>query len=238
MRVAVRRLVALLALVAVAASAAPPAPDSLRRRVEQLRAERDLASGRGFYLRLDATSRRLALMLQGVALDDYAGAGLEWGVPQVFFVDRRPSSGWDTGSFSKGRLDPGRERDRIEVIAPVPSASPHVSAAPSPGVTPSPPPVPKSAEEAYSVPSSYRIVFAEGVSLEVRSKGAGGRNRSALQRLGDALRLRFSDLATALSPRIRERVRLRLTLEADDAASLYRSLPPEVGLLVVGLPAR
>ena len=238
MRAAVRRLIALLALVAVAASAAPPAPDSLRRRVEQLRAERDLAFGRGFYLRLDASSQRLALMLQGVTLDDYAAASLERGVPRVFFFERRPASGWDARSFSKGRLDPERERDRIELVAPAPSASPRVSASPSPGATPSPPPVPKSAEEAYSVPSSYRIVFAEGVSLEVRSNGAGGRNRSVLRRLGDALRLRCSDLATALSPRATERVRLRVTLEADDAAALYRSLPPEVGLMIVGLPAR
>lgn len=239
---------ALLALAAASAAdafSAPaparadaPAVAALRRRVEQLRSERDLASGTGFYLRLDAGSGRLALMLQGVALDDYTAADLAWGVPQVVFVDRRPAPGWDTRSFSKGRLDPERERDRVEVVAPPPSASPSSPGSPAAEATPSPPPVPKSAEETYSVPSPYRIVFAEGVSLEVRSRGAGSRNRSLLQRLGDALRLRFSDLATALSPRSRERVRLRVTLEAEDAASLYRSLPPEVGLTVVGLPAR
>ena len=32
-------------------------------------------------------------------------------------------------------------------------------------------------------------------------------------------------------------MRLRVTLEAEDAAALYRSLPPDVGLIVVGLPA-
>jgi hypothetical protein len=239
---------ALLALAAASASDVFPAPApargdaagvaALRRRVEQLRSERDLASGSAFYLRLDAGSGHLALVLQGVALDDYAAADLAWGVPRVVFVDRRPAPGWDTRSFSKGRLEPGRERDRIEVVAPPPSASPPSSGAPAAEATPSPPPIPKSAEETYSVPSPYRIVFAEGVSLEVRSRGAGSRNRSLFQRLGDALRLRFSDLATALSPRARERVRLRVTLEAEDAASLYRSLPPEVGLTVVGLPVR
>jgi pyruvate/2-oxoglutarate dehydrogenase complex dihydrolipoamide acyltransferase (E2) component len=224
------------------AAARPSRPEdaeaaALRRRVEHLRTERDAAAGRVFYLRLDARRNRLVLMLQGVVLDDYATGSLEWGVPQVLFVDRRPAPGWDVGSFSKGRLEPARERDRLEVVAPAPA--PSASAAePAPAASPSAPPVPKSAEEAYSVPSPYRIVFAEGVSLEVRSKG-GTRNRSVTQRAADAARLRLADLASALGlGRTKERVRLRVTLEADDAASLYRSLPPDVGLFVVGLPAR
>ena len=100
---------------------------------------------------------------------------------------------------------------------------------------PAPPPIPKSAEETVSVPSPYRIVFAEGVSLEVRSSGAG-RNRSWLRRQADALGLRVSDLGSALGLGTRERVRLRVTLAAEDAAALYRSLPPDVGLIVLGLP--
>jgi hypothetical protein len=165
-------------------------------------------------------------MLEGVALDDYAATALEWGVPEVLFVDREPGADWDAAAFSRGRLEPERERDRVFIVAPAPSASP------------SPPPVPRSAEEVYSVPSSYRIVFAEGVSVEVRAKGEGGRNRSVLRRVADATRLRLSDLGTALGLGASERVRLRLTLDADDAASLYRSLPPDVGLIVVGLPPR
>jgi hypothetical protein len=223
--------------VSAAAPAAPAKPDDpetarLRRQVERLRSERDLAAGKGFYLRLDASRHRLALMLQGVALDDYPASALEWGVPEVLFVSRDPGPGWDTKAFSNGRLQPERERDRIEVVAP-----PLVSvAAGAPTPEPSPPPVPKSAEELYSVPSPYRIEFAEGISLEVRAKGDARRNRSLLQRLGDALGLRLSDLGTAVGVGAKERVRLRVTLEAEDAASLYRSLPPDVGLVVVGLP--
>jgi hypothetical protein len=97
--------------------------------------------------------------------------------------------------------------------------------------------VPKSAEEFYSVPSPYRIVFAEGVSVEVNAQGEGRRNRSAFQRFADTLSLRLSDLGTALGLGAGERVRLRVTLEDEDAAALYRSLPPDVGLIVVGLPA-
>jgi len=223
----------------VAYGAAPAAPEKadgpetarLRGQVERLRAERDLASGKAFYIRLDASRYRLALMLEGVALDEYAASAVEWGVPEVLFVNRHPGHDWDTRAFSKGRLQPERERDRIEIVAPPPAVS--TPGAPTP--EPSPPPVPKSAEESYSVPSPYRIEFAEGVSLEVRAKGEARRNRSLLQRVGDALALRLSDLGTAVGLGAKERVRLRVTLAAEDAASLYRSLPPDVGLVVVGL---
>jgi hypothetical protein len=221
-------------LVAAADPALPerapePAPRQLKREVAQLRLERELSTGKGFYLRLDAGRRRLALMLQGVTLDEYEASALELGVPEVLFVDRRPRSGWDTEAISKGRLDPERQRDRIELVAPAPSAS-----QPTGGATPAPPPIPKSAEETVSVPSPYRIVFAEGVSLEVRSSGAG-RNRPWLRRQADALGLRLSDLGSAMGLGTRDRVRLRVTLAAEDAAALYRSLPPDVGLIVLGL---
>jgi hypothetical protein len=235
MRASAATLAALLALAAEAASperAPEAAPAALRHEVAQLRLERELSTGKGFYLRLDAGRKRLALMLQGVTLDEYEANGFELGVPEVLFVDRRPRRGWDTEAISKGRLDPERQRDRIEVVAPAPAPS---GAQPAGGATPAPPPVPKSAEETVSVPSPYRIVFAEGVSVEVRSSGVG-RNRSWLRRQADALGLRLSDLSSALGLGTRDRVRLRVTLAAEDAAALYRSLPPDVGLIVVGLP--
>lgn len=220
-----------LALPGEAAAPTDPATRALQREVAQLRRERELSAGKGFYLRLDAVEQRLALMLQGIALDDYPASGLEIGVPEVLFLDRRPRADWDTGAISNGRLEPERQRDRVEIVAPIPSAAPTAQASPSP------PEVPKSAEEAYSVPSPYRVVFAEGVSLEVLSRG-GGRNRGLLRRMVDAVGLRFSDLGSALGLGSKDRVRLRVTLAAEDAASLYRSLPPDVGLVVVGLGPR
>ncbi len=237
---------ALAAAAAVAAAApqaeraADPASRALQREVAQMRRERELSAGKGFYLRLDAGRQRLGLMLQGVTLDDYAASGLELGVPEVLFVDRRPRPDWDLEPISKGRLEPERQRDRLEIVAPTPAAveaRAAEGASPQPSATPTPPPA-KSAEEAYSVPSPYRIVFGEGVSLEVRSRGEGQRNRSLPRRLADAASLRLDDLGSALGLGSKDRIRLRLTLEAEDAASLYRSLPPDVGLIVVGLEAR
>jgi len=215
--------------------ASDEATSALRREVAQLRRERELSVGKGFYLRLDAGRQRLTLMLQGVTLDDYATTSLAWGVPEVLFIDRRPAADWDLEAISKGRLDPERQRDRLEVVAPAPTLGELEHAA---GASPAPPPVPKSAEEAYSVPSPYRIVFAEGVSLELRARGDGRRNRSLLRRLVDGAHLRLTDLGSALGVGSKDRVRLRVVLEAEDAAALYRSLPPDVGLIVVGLPPR
>jgi len=226
-----------IALALVACLAAQPRPgvaaprrddaatESLRRQATLLRRELELAAGDEFYLRLDAGTGHLALMLKGVVLDDYPLASLEVAYPRVLFVPRRPVEDWKLRPASAGRLQPARERDRIEVVA----------SEPAPDASPSPPPIPPTAEESYSVPSRYRVEFAEGLSLEVGAPGAG-RNRSWLRKALDRLQLRWQDLRAALSRAAADRVRLRVELSADDAAALYRSLPPEVRLLVVGLP--
>jgi len=115
------------------------------------------------------------------------------------------------------------------VVAPAPSPSGDEAA-----LEPSPPAVPPTAEEAYSVPSRYRILFAGGVTVEVTARG-GGRNRGLLRRGLDAVVLRLADLHDALRSSEEGRVRVRLRLAAEDAAALYRALPPDVGLVVVGL---
>ena len=232
-RTAARRIALLVLGMASASLSAdgPPSPDAeaeaLRRETTLLRREIELSRGDEFYLRLDAAEGRLALMLRGVPLDDYALVSLERATPRVLFVPRHPAEDWMLKAFSKGRLSPERERDRIEIVA----------SAPTPDASPSPPPIPRTAEESYSVPSRYRIEFEEGVSLEIAAPGSG-RNRPWWQRAVDAIRLRWQDRRAALSRGAAERVRLRAELEAEDAAALYRSLPPDVRLLVVGLPPR
>lgn len=228
---------------AAARSEASPSPDpaleSLRRDTALLRRELELASGKSFYLRLDAGRGRLTLLLRGVALDDYAIESVEQGVPRVAFVPRRPPVGWDLHAFSAGRLEPERERDRLEIVAPPATPDGDAGEAGTAAASPSPPPpaIPKTAEESYSVPARYRVLFAEGVSLEIGAVGAA-RNRSLLRRAGDALGLVAADWRAALARDAAERVRLRVRLAGEDAAALYRSLPPDVGLLVVGLPTR
>jgi len=239
------RLAVLVASGSAAAALSQPAPspdpalDPLRRETAFLRRELELASGGSFYLRLDAGRGRLALMLGGVVLHEYPLESVELGVPRVAFMRRRPPAGWDVRAFSTGGLEPERERDRLEVVAPTPVQGTGGGADEGAGASASPtlPSIPKTAEESYSVPARYRVLFAEGGSLEIRGAGAA-RNRTLLQRASDALSLAAADWQAALAQGAAERVRLRVRMTGDDAAALYRSLPPGVGLLVVGLPPR
>jgi hypothetical protein len=221
-----------------AGSSAPDAGDpdallqALERETASRQSEQDLAQGKAFYLRLDARRGQLALMLEGVALEELPLDSLETAVPRLFFWSRPPPRDWELRSYTGGRLDPERGHDRVEVVAPAPSPTGDEAA-----VEPSPPLIPPTAEEAYSVPARYRILFAEGPTLEVTAED-GGRNRGLLRRTGDAVVLGADDLVSAFRAREAGRVRLRLRLSADDAAHLYRALPPEVGLVVVGLAPR
>jgi hypothetical protein len=202
---------------------------TLQREVERLRGEAELARGKGFYLRLDARRGRLALLLEGVTLEEHAVERLETGVLRVGFWPRPPSPDWPLLVYRGGRLSPPRERDRVEVVAPAPSSSGQSTTEDAPA-----PPVPPTAEEAYSVPGRYRILFEPGLALEVVAHD-GGRNRPPLQRGADALGLRAADLRDALSIHPSLRVRVRIALSAAEAASLYRALPPDVALTMAGL---
>ena len=229
------------AVLAGTAYGARPRPDPaeeaararLRRATARLRQELAVSSKGEFYLRLDAWRGTLALVLRGVVLEEHRITRLERGEPRIAFVRSGLPPDWDLASFSGGELDPPRERDRIEILAPEPSAS---AAGPGPEAIPSPPPIPATAEESYSVPSRYRIVFDEGVTIEIRSAG-GARNRSLLQRLADTASLWAHDRLGALRWSRTDRVRLRIELAAADAAALYRSLPPDVRLAIHGTAA-
>ncbi len=229
-------ILTLAAAARVVALDAPEGPPDLRTSLERetavLRAELDLARGEGFYLRLDVRRRQLSLMLEGVSLQDHALEALETASPRVLFWRRPPPPDWERQSWAGGRLDPARERDRTEVMAPTPSPREDEAAA-----EPSPPPIPPTAEEAYSVPARYRVVFAAGPTVEVTADD-GGRNRGLLQRAVDAAALRADDILSAFRASGPVRVRIRLRMSAEDAAALYRSLPPDVGLVVVGLAPR
>jgi len=212
-----------------AAPSATPERRALERELALLRTELALGQGPDFYLRLDARTMRLTLMLKGVPLQVHAVDGFETGRPRVAFWRRPSPPGWDLRAHGGGQLEPPRERDRVEIVAPAPSPNGDAAA-----LEPSPPALPPTAEEAYSVPSRYRIVFAGGVSVEVTATD-GGRNRGLARRAFDGLALRLRDLQSALRPSPSGLVRIRLRMSAGDAALLYRSLPPAVHLVVVGL---
>ncbi len=155
-------------------------------------------------------------MLQGITLDDYATSGLEVGVPEILFVDRRPRADWDTRPISHGRLEPERQRDRLEVLAPAPSAAPAAEASPSP------PPVAKSAEETVlrAVALSHRVRRGRLARGELARRGpaqprlrapAGRRDRPAPLRPGLGARASRRRTACGCASRSRPRTRPRST---------------------------
>ena len=126
--------------------------------------------------------------------------------------------------------------------------------APADGATPEPVveevEIPKTPEELYPVPVSYEIRFAEGLTVEVaRSQTAPAaptdKNGAGAPVAGDdpapyptppspslwERLVRVARHATLVRPE-GERVRLRIVIDSLDADRLFRSLPPDVKLLI------
>ena len=215
---------ATVVLAAPAPSAAPSRDElaHLAFKNDLLQKRFDLASSKEFYLVLDPEQKSLALMYKAALLQSYAVDGLEVGVPQVLYKSRADATGWESKVWHKGSLDPARELDRVEVVAPPPTAE----------GTEIEVQVPQTPEEKYPVPARYHIRFEGGLSIEVRPPGtdaAGG----FWSRLGQRWNAWWSDAKAASSGSAADSVRLHVVMSKKDAESLYRALPPNTALLVV-----
>ena len=197
------------------------------RQTEMLEKRVELASGEEFYFLLDPSAAKLKLMLKGAVLRDYPILGLEVGVPRRVFRPRRLASGWQGRIWKSGSLIPPRDRERVE-IEPTPAES-TAAATDSLPATYHLPPTP---EEAYPVPSRYQIRYAGGLSVEVRPHEAD-ESAGFWTRFTTALHVWWPDFREALRSTPHDVVRLRIVLRPEDAASLYRALPPDTRLLVL-----
>ena len=213
------------AVLAAPAPSAAPSSDELSRlafKNDLLQKRFDLANSKEFYLVLDPSQKSLALMYKAALLQSYAVEGLEVGVPQVLYKSRSDASGWESKVWHKGSLDPVRELDRVEVVAPPPTAE----------GTEIEVQVPQTPEEKYPVPARYHIRFEGGLSIEVRPPGtdaAGG----FWANLGQRWNAWWADAKAASSASTADSVRLHVVMSKKDAESLYRALPPNTALLVV-----
>jgi len=217
-----------LALAALAhAQKEPPAPAALAAQAREnqlLQFQLDLASGKDFYLLLDARSRSLRVMLQGVTLRDYQIRELEMGVPRVLFRRTEPPAGWFDRIWSDPQLVPPRARDRLEIVATGDST------------TMPEPPVPLTPEEAFPAPPNYRIRYAGGLALDVRSETPPAMLPDSLKEdtsLVGRLRAWVMEARSVLIEDERDLLRVRVVLRTEDAAALYRSMPPGTKLLVL-----
>jgi hypothetical protein len=228
-------VVSAVLLAGVAWGAPQETTEALARRVARLDAENAaleklvaLAAGREFYLVLDPTVPDLTLMLRGAELRRYPVLGLAVGEPRVAFWRRRARGAWVGVVFEHGELDPPRAIDRLEITAPPPSppggGEDRGAGGGAPAVIPPPP------EEAYPVPLRYHIRFRRGPAVEIRPREADPSSRWA--RLATWWSARWRDAVAAVRPPAAVLVRLRVVLAPADAEALYRSLPPDVKLLV------
>lgn len=173
-----------------------------------------LASGKDFYLLLEPSLSTMTLFLKGASLHEYRVEALDVGRRRWAFFSRERDDVWAGLVWRTGVLEPERVVPRMEIV---------------PGAEASVPPL--LPEEQIVAPAAYRIRFEGGLVVDVRpghSADPGG-----LQGLARAAGSWWSDFRAAVWASPDDRVRLRLTLSAADAESLYRALPPGTALLIV-----
>jgi hypothetical protein len=213
---------------APAGSAAEPRAEAerLQREIEILRQRVDLAKAKDFYLVIDPTTMRLKLMLRGAILQDYKIVSLEVGQPRVAFVSRDLPADWEGRIWTLGKLDPPREQERMEIVAPPPEAGDEEENLPPPVIPPTP-------EEAYPVPPRYLVRYEGGLALEVSRQDRSSESAGFWSRVASGWSAFWTDLTSVLRPVPKDTIRLRLVLDTKDADSLYRALPPDTKLLIV-----
>jgi hypothetical protein len=195
----------------------------MQRANSLLQRQIELADGKDFYLVLDPGASDITLMLNGAELQRYPVIGLQVGQPRVSWFTRGDRRPWQDVVWSRGELDPPRQIDRLVIQAAPPSKD---------AAEPETPPVPPTPEEMYPVPSRYQVRFDDGLSLEVRPLDAD-QKAGRLARLRAWWSAKWHDTVAAVFHRNQDAVRLRIALNPKDAASLYRSLPPAVRLIIL-----
>jgi hypothetical protein len=195
----------------------------LQRANGLLQRQVELAGGKEFYLVLDPGAADLTLMLKGAELQRFPVIGLQVGQPRVSWLMRRDPRPWQEAVWAHGELDPPRQIDRLVIQAAPPGKD---------AAEPEAPAVPLTPEEMYPVPSRYHVRFDDGRSIEVRPLDAD-QQAGRLARFRAWWGAKWHDSVAAAFGTDRDAVRLRIALSPTDAASLYRSLPPAVRLIVL-----
>jgi hypothetical protein len=190
----------------------------LESRTKTHEKELQLASEQDFYLVVDPLESRLRLMLAGVELASYRILEAEAGTPRIGFVSLGFPQWNEPRIWENGRLAPDRSREPHEVVVD--------SSAGKQDAVPPPPFLPPEIDE--PVPDGYCVVY-DRLVLDIVSRGQGA---SRIGHWGPRLREAGQDWVSALR---RRSGRLRLVLVAEDAAALYRCLPPGARLLTPAL---
>lgn len=177
----------------------------------------ELASGHSFYLTVDPSGAEMTLAYRGAALHRYSILDAQLAVRRIAFIGSSIHRDLAGTIWSGGMLDPPRPSDRVVLKVSTTGSA-----------TEPPPPSP---DTDVPVPAAFLVRYEPGLVVEIRRSTTD--SSAGLKRLLTGWRTRGREVLAALSPSDRKMLRLRIVLTSDDADSLYRSLPPEMKLLIV-----
>lgn len=215
----------LLAGAAVEAGAAPPAATQPAAKASvagrpanpALKDWLAKAGADSFYLVLDPQAGKLDLVLGGVVMRSFEAADIAVAAPRRFGSAARLPADWHERVWTGAVIDPPHPGARTEIVPPEMGSEEAQEVL-----------VPPTPEEAIPVPDLFRVRFVEGLALEI----SGG----VAEQKGD---LPPAELPRGFREKIRmlregapDLVRVRVRLLPEDAAELYRSLPPGTDLLI------
>lgn len=205
-------------------------------RADALAARLELAREGGFALVIDEAGPAASLFLGGVPLHHYTVLAVERPLRRAFFLSLPSAIDPSSKVWRDGIQDPQRVRDRKELEYRE-AAAEEAGDEDAPGddadvaPAPEPPKIPPTPEEAVPAPDAWCLRFAGGPELWFLGVGSDGEvSRPAELEVG-----RFRVLRDGLQGHLPP-PRLRILMPLDQAQALFRSLPPDVAVLVV--PAR
>lgn len=203
-----------LVIVAGAAAAAPPrenaVPDNPPLKQWLAKAGPD-----SFYLVLDPQAGELDLVLGGVVMRSFEASDIRVATPRRFGASAPLPDDWHERVWTGAKIDPPHPGARTEIVQPESTAEAEALIPPTP-------------EEAIPVPERFRVRFAEGLALEITGGVAEQKGELPPAELPSGFREKIRMLREGASDRVRVRVRLK----PEDAAELYRSLPPGTDLVI------
>jgi hypothetical protein len=170
-----------------------------------------------FFLVLDPAGGRLQLVLGGVIMRTFPVSEIRVATPRRWGGAAPLPKDWHERVWTGARIDPPHPGARTEIVGPeVGTANGEVLVPPTP-------------EEAIPVPSLYRVRFAEGLALEVTGGQAEQKGELPPNELPSGLREKWRLLRHGAP----DLVRVRLRLEPEHYAEMYRSLPPGTDFVVL-----
>jgi hypothetical protein len=187
-------------------------PSPVDPEAQQLRTALAMARTDSFYLVLDLREEHLTVMLGAVPLRTFVYAEAAIGGPRLRLGSESALGDWTARVWRDGTLDPAPERERHVIETPKADST----------ASQTPAAIPPTVEESMPAPARYRLRFSGGFCLEVQQSGSAG----AWYRPGTWW-LRLAGPGS-------DPLRVRLSLDDDDADTLYRCLPPGLPLIVIG----